>query len=270
MVVVARIGYLAKGLVFVTLGSLVLLAVFGFAEGRITGTGGAVHVIGRSLPGRLGFGLLAVGLGAHVGWRLYQCLLDPDQRGSDWRGWIQRSGFLFSAWLYGSLLLVTLSAVTELAPAASDSADAAAAALAWSGGRLLLGMVGLGLIITAGYQAWRAWAQPFRDKWITSHPLGWLNPMLAWLASYGIAARAVLFLILGWSFLRAGWLASSEAAVDIATALWRVGNEAHGERLLGMLGLGLFCYGIYCLTNAALRRISVAPGGLTRTTDPER
>lgn len=140
----ARIGYLAKGLIFVAVGILALMALFGFAEGRVTGSEGAIHRVGRELPGRLGFGLLAVGLGAHVFWRLYQAFIDPDERGMGLRGMIARIGLLCSAGLYSSLLLVTLSAVTDLA-SMERSGEAAAVALEWPGGRWLLGLIGAGV-----------------------------------------------------------------------------------------------------------------------------
>ncbi|MGY6554843.1 MAG: DUF1206 domain-containing protein [Wenzhouxiangella sp.] len=257
----ARIGYAAKGLVFAAVGFLALLAVFGLGEGRVTGTDGAIHIIGATLPGRLGFGLLATGLAAHVFWRLYQALIDPDERGAGWRGLIQRSGFLISAGLYATLVLITLSAVTDLGGGASGAGDAAAHVIEWPGGRWLLGLVGSGLIGTAGYQLWRAWAQPFRDKWFRSNGVKHLHGGMALLSSYGIAARAVMFAILGWSLVRGGWFASSDEVTDVASTMWRISTENYGHWLLGVMAAGFLCYGIYCGLNAAFRKICVvAPG----------
>ncbi len=255
----ARIGYLAKGLIFAAVGILALMALFGFAEGRVTGSEGAIHLVGRELPGRLGFGLLAVGLGAHVFWRLHQVFVDPDERGVGLRGLISRIGLLCSAGLYSSLLLVTLSAVTDLA-SMERSGEAAAVALGWPGGRWLLGLIGAGVIAAGLYQLWRAWDQPFRDKWMEIGFIARFHAPMAWLSSYGIAARSVLFFLIGWSLLRAGWFASSDEVIDVASAMWRIGSDTHGDVLLGLMASGLLLYGLYCMLNAAFRTIHVVAG----------
>ncbi len=255
----ARIGYAAKGLVFAAVGLLALLAVFGFGEGRVTGAGGAIHIIGGTLPGRLGFGLLATGLGAHVFWRLYQALVDPDERGLGWPGLVQRAGFLISAGLYASLTLLTLSAVTDIGGGTSGAGDAAAQVIDWPGGRWLLGVVGAGLIAAGGYQLWRAWSQPFRHKWFRAAGLKYLHGPMAWLSSYGIGARGIMFCILGWSLMRGGWFASSDEVTDVASAMWRIGTETYGHWLLAAMAAGFLCYGVYCGLNAAFRKIRTVP-----------
>ncbi len=255
----ARIGYIAKGLIFIAIGVLALLALFGFAEGRVTGSGGAIHVIGRGMPGRIGFGLLAAGLAAHVFWRLYQATVDPDGRGRSAIGLVQRAGFLISASFYGSMMMVALSAVTGLAGNGDAWQHAGEELVSHTAGRIVLGLIGLGLVLTGLYQVYRAWAQPFRERWTTGAGIGRLHGPMAWASSYGIAVRGGIFLLLGWQLLRAGWFASSDQIIDVATALWLISRESWGDTALGLVATGLVCYGVYCLLNAALRKIDPVP-----------
>lgn len=253
--VLARLGYLAKGTVFLAVGLLSLLALAGFGEGRITGSDGAIHVIGRSLPGRWGFGLLAVGLSAHVFWRIYQVIMDPASRGLGLAGVVQRAGLLVSAGFYTGMVIVTLSAVTGLISRPDSSQDVAALWLDKPGGPALFGLLGVVVIGVALYQGWRAVRQPFRTQWLGRRWMGWSHGALALVASFGIAVRALLFLLIGWSFLRAGWFTSSDEMTDVATALWRMSRDEYGGWKLGAVALGLLCYGLYCWMNAALKRI---------------
>ncbi|MGY6630205.1 MAG: DUF1206 domain-containing protein [Wenzhouxiangella sp.] len=253
--VLARLGYLAKGTVFLAVGLLALLALAGFGEGRITGSDGGIHVIGRSLPGRWGFGLLAVGLSAHVFWRIYQVIMDPASRGFGLAGVVQRAGLLVSAGFYTSMVIVTLSAVTGLISRPDSSQDVAALWLDKPGGPALFGLLGVVVIGVALYQGWRAVGQPFRAQWLGRRWMGWSHGALALVASFGIAVRALLFLLIGWSFLRAGWFSSSDEMTDVATALWRMSRDEYGGWKLGAVALGLLCYGLYCWMNAALKRI---------------
>ena len=251
----ARLGYLAKGTVFLAVGALSLLALAGFGEGRITGSDGAIHVIGRSLPGRWGFGLLAVGLSAHVFWRVYQVIMDPASRGLSLAGLVQRFGLLISAGFYTSMVLVTLSAVSGIASQPESSQQVAAVWLDRPGGPALIGVLGLLVIAVAVYQGWRAVRQPFREQWLGRRWMGWSHSALALVASFGIAVRALLFVLIGWSFLRAGWFTSSEEMTDVATALWRLSRDEFGGLKLGVVAIGLLSYGLYCWMNAALKRV---------------
>jgi hypothetical protein len=255
----ARIGYVAKGLVFIAIGLLAVLALFGFAEGRVTGSGGAIHVIGRQIPGRIGFGLLAAGLAAHVFWRLYQAVMDPDGRGRSALGLVQRGGFVISAVFYSSMMLVALSAITGLAGNGERWQDMGDELVGFPGGRVILGLVGLGVVLTGGYQLYRAWSQAFRKRWTTAAGIGHLHGTMAWTSSYGIAVRGGLFLLLGWQLVRAGWFASSDQIIDVATALWLIGSESWGTEALALVASGLFLYGVYCLFNAAFRKIDPVP-----------
>jgi len=252
----ARTGYVAKGLVYLAVGVLSLMALMGFAEGRVTGVGGAIHVMGRNMPGRWGFGLLAFGLAAHVFSRFYQAVLDPAEKGHGWRALIQRGGFLVSAGVYLSLVMVTLSAVTGLASSPESSTDAAERVLTWPGGRVLVGLVGLAVVGVGVYQCWRALTQPFRERWLAVEGLPAVKAVLAWIGSLGIGMRAILFLFLGWTLLRAGWFASSDEMADVATSLWRLlESDQYGQLMLAIVACGLSMYGVYCFSNAALRKI---------------
>jgi hypothetical protein len=256
----ARIGYVSKGLVFLTVGLLSLLALFGYAEGKVTGSDGAIQAIGSRVPGRIGFGLLFVGLGAHVFWRIYQAVLDPDGKGRSAAGLTRRMGILISASFYVSMMLVALSALTGLVGNGSGWESVGERMVGNTVGRIMLGVVGLGLILTAAYQLYRSWRQPYRERWTTAAGIGHLHLPMAWFSAYGIAVRGGLFFLMGWQLMRAGWFASSDQIIDVATALWLISRESWGDLGLGIAATGLMSYGVYCLFNAAFRKIDPVPG----------
>jgi hypothetical protein len=256
----ARAGYVAKGCVFLAVGGLALMAVFGFSGGVITGTGGAIHTLGRTFPGRVFFGLMAVGLAAHVTWRIWQALVDPAEKGHGALAVVQRSGFLISAGLYTTVVISIVSAVTGLLDGGRSAADATDMIVDLPGGYVMLLLLGIGIILTGIYQAWRALAQPFRAKWFDAGPLSYGHPLMAVISSYGIGMRALLFLMLGWHVVRAGWFRSEDEIMGLATALWRISTEEFGGVLLALMASGLMAYGCYCLFNAAFRRLEKFPG----------
>lgn len=258
--ILARTGYVAKGFVFLAVGGLALMAVFGFSGGVITGTGGAIHTLGRTLPGRVAFAVMAAGLAAHVAWRIYQALVDPAEKGYGVLALVQRTGFLISAGLYATVVISIVSAVTGLMGGGRSAGDAADWVVDLPGGYVLLLLLGIGIILTGIYQLYRAWAQPFRAKWFEAGPLVLGHTLMALISSYGIGLRALLFLMLGWHVVRAGWFRSQDEIMDLATALWRISTEDFGSVLLGLMASGLVAYGAYCLFNAAFRRVEKFPG----------
>lgn len=254
---IARYGYLAKGLVYCSLGILVFLAALGIAEGRVTGTGGVIEVVAGPAAGQILLALLVVGLGAHVFWRVYQAIVDPSEKGRGLKALAQRAGYVFSALAYLSLTSAALAQLTFLWQDRSGSSkeSTAASVLEAPGGRAVLGMIGLVVTGVGIYHASRAWSQSFKKKWMPEYSSRRMLSVLAGSASVGIAARAILFLVIGWQLLQAGWLSDSSEVVDVASALWQISSERLGTWLLGLMGLGLFLYGSYCVTNARLRRI---------------
>ncbi|MCA1779956.1 MAG: DUF1206 domain-containing protein [Xanthomonadaceae bacterium] len=201
--------------------------------------------------------LLFLGLAAHVFWRFYQAIADPSEKGHGAKALVQRAGYVVSALAYLSLMSAALGRLTTFWQSDSDSGteSMAASVIATPGGSVILGLVGLVVIGVGAYHCWRAWSQPFKDKWNTENISTGVTAMLAGSASMGIASRAILFLIIGWQLARAGWFSDSREVLDVTSALWQISTEKLGNWLLGLMGIGLFLYGTYCLTNARLRRV---------------
>jgi hypothetical protein len=76
----ARLGYAAKGVVYVLIGWLAVQAALG-TGGRTTGSRGALLEILAGPFGRVALGVAAVGLAGYALWRFVQCFKDPRPRG---------------------------------------------------------------------------------------------------------------------------------------------------------------------------------------------
>jgi len=62
----------------------------------------------------------------------------------------------------------------------------------------------------------------------------------------GITARAVVFALIGWFFLRAAWRAAPDQVGGLKDALNTLASAPLGQWLLALVAVGLIAYGLYC------------------------
>ena len=90
---IARFGYAAKGVGYVVMGVLAVLAAAGAGGGSTTDQNGAFQTIEEAPFGQVLLGVVAVGLVGYVLWRSIQAVADPDGEGTDLKGVVKRIGY---------------------------------------------------------------------------------------------------------------------------------------------------------------------------------
>ena len=156
----ARIGFLAKGVLYATVGARAVQAALG-AGGGATDTRGAMAT-GLDAPfGRALLVVVAAGLAGYAAWRIVAALIDPERRGTDAKGLAVRAGYLGRGIVHVAL---AVSAVRAAAGHASGSrhspgqAGGIADALRELSrlGRWPFAAIALGLVAYGCYQALNA------------------------------------------------------------------------------------------------------------------
>lgn len=256
---VARAGYAAKGIVYLVIGGLALQAAVG-SGGATTDSGGALAAIGESTAGRTMLLLMGIGLVGYALWAILSALLDAEDRGVDGKGILLRIGQAGRGVIYGALGVRALTFFTNAGGSGSGGeADAwSARVLSLPGGRALMAAAAAGIIGYALYQLWRG-ARKNLQKHLR---VGGADPeVIVWvlrLARFGIIARGVVFLVIGWFLVQVAQESDSSRAGGIGESLATLGSQPHGRVLLGAVAAGLIAYGVWQLANARYRQMRVS------------
>ena len=234
----ARAGYLARGIVYCLLGYFALTTAGG-SEGT-TGVFAAV----RDAP--LGTALLlvlALGLAGYGVFRLYGATVDLEP-GDGALHAATRVGHAASG--LGYLFLAFTSAQLAVGERGGGS-DAAGTVLDWPMGGWLLVLIGLGFLAAAVEQAVKAWTAKFMDKLAADAP-----GVTEWAGRAGYGARAVVFVVIGWSVLQAGTGGGADEVRKLGGALTELSDTGW---LYTLVAIGLILFGAFSLIMARYRTI---------------
>nr|WP_306267761.1 DUF1206 domain-containing protein [Pararhizobium sp. IMCC3301] len=252
----ARAGYAARGLVYLIIGIFTVLASFGAGDEKDSKD--ALRTLLEQPLGDFMVGLMIIGLGGYVVWRLIQSLLDTDDHGWSAKGLVVRAGLLASAFTYAALALYALSLLGLVWGSGSSGSSGG---FAESLSRFVSTQyISLGLaIIFFGVAAahWRKAAlRKYEDHLkATEAQMTYIHPI----SIAGLIARGLDFALLGvlltYRFLNAGEDASKAPTTE--DALEFLQGLPFGQWLLLAMGVGLILFAAYSFTEAIWRNINV-------------
>jgi len=251
----ARFGYAVKGVVYGLIGVLAIMAAFG-SGGQTSGSRGVLGTIAGGPFGQVLLGLVAIGLFGYALWRFVQSIVDPDNKGTDAKGLVKRTGYFISGVIYAGLGIAAVRLLTGSGGGGGSNADSRTATLMEQPfGLWLVGIVGAVIIGYGLYQLYKAKEASFFDKLKTGQMSATERTWTKRSGRAGLAARGVVFGIIGFFLIQAALSANPQEARGLGGALDTLAAQPYGPYLLGLVALGLVGYGVYCAVNARYRKI---------------
>ncbi|XHX79114.1 MAG: DUF1206 domain-containing protein [Stenomitos frigidus ULC029] len=254
----ARLGFAAKGLVYTLVGLLAAQAAFG-RGGKKTGTQGALQTLVTQPFGQVLLSLVAIGLLGYALWRLVEAVADPEQKGTDLKGLLQRCSYAGNGLIYASLALTAVQIVLGTSSRNGNaSQDWTARMLAQPFGQWLVGTIGALVIGLGFYQFYVAYKATFRQK-LKLHEMS--ETEQTWtvrLGRLGLAARGIVFVVIGFFLIQAARQSNPKHVQGLGGALEALAQQPYGAWVLGMVAIGLIAYGLYYLVQARYRQIGTA------------
>lgn len=263
METIARLGYATKGIVYGIVGVLAVMAAF-TAGGQTTGTKGALGFIAGQPFGQFLLILTAIGLISYALWRFIEAAQDPGNKGSDAKGIAQRVGYVISGLIYGALaaqaIFIVIGAMSQ-SEASSGSGDSKSDWTAWvmqqPFGRWLVGLAGAIIVGVGFYRIYKAYKVKFRRKLNLAELDRDQETWAVRISRIGIAARGVVFILIGFFLLRASAQYDPSEVKGLDGILGALAAQPYGKFLLAIVAIGLVAYAIYMLIQSRYRRINV-------------
>lgn len=250
LVRLGRIGYAAKGFIYIVVGLLAVGASIG-AGGETTDTRGAIQTIGEAPFGFIGLIVVSVGLLGYAAWRLVSALADAERRGTSLKAILLRIGEALRGMVYGALGAWSLKYLIDHE---SDTGDKTRQVTRWAmsipAGRLLVIGAGLGIVGYAIYQLYRAMRRKYLKR-LDLSPAGALTrTLIERLGGFGVAARAIVFGMIGLFVIKAGWHYDPSQAGGIEKSLDAISNYS---LIFAIVAAGLIAFGILQIATARYR-----------------
>lgn len=238
----ARLGYLARAAVFMTIGYFAFRTAF--ASGNTLSEEEAISRIVGTPFGGVMLVLLVVALPCFALWRFIQAIFDADGYGTGGKGIFVRIGRFVSGLAYTFLALYAASLLFGVSvgggQGGSEIFDRWGAVLGpWF--TLPAGVVMLGV---AGSQVKKAYDGSFLR--FLSLPPAHARWMIA-LCRFGLVARGLVFAAIAVLFFTGASRWTPDHTPGLEDALGEIGSWPYGWMLLSATGLGLVAFGCYAL-----------------------
>jgi hypothetical protein len=250
----ARMGYVAKGVVYVVIGFLALREALGIG-GETTGLSSAFRSIGSQPFGGIMVALLAAGLACYALWKLVQGIMDPDEKGSDAHGILRRVGYVGSGAIHGCLAFIAAQSILGAEDSSEDAATANAMAYQPPLGQLVVGLVVIGVGLYQLYAAYEAKFLPeLKLERMGEAGTRWIT----YAGRVGTTARALAIGVAGAFLLLAAYQSDPSEARGLGEALETLQRQPLGSYMFATIAAGLIVYGVFMFAVPRLRHIDPA------------
>lgn len=252
-----RTGFVSRAITYGVIGGLALAMALGAGTmGATPNQQGALALIARSGPGRAALVVICAGLLAYALWKLGQGIFGRGPEGGGSADLWDRIANLAGGVVYVGFFLLAIRVLTgSSGNSAAEPRRATAGILGWSGGQLIVGIGGAALIAISLYQLYDAARGKFADG-VKLSQMAPAERMVFMLLGYvGLAARAVVFGLVGYFLLRTAIDFDPKKAVGVDGALARLHHQPLGPEALGLVAVGLLTFSAFSLLEARYRRL---------------
>jgi hypothetical protein len=248
----ARAGLTARGIIYILIGWVAVLVALGHGSHEADQQG-ALQLLAGKLYGTVSLWLLGIGFAAYALWRLSEAVYgvagDGNRTGPRLRS-------LARAVIYAGLAYLTFEVISGTRGSQSrQQQDVTAKVMQHPGGRLLVGIIGLIIVVVGLVLIGEGLRRRFMRYLRTSQMSPKTRRVARRLGVIGSVARGLVVVLVGILVIDAAVTHSPAKSGGVDKALLTLRNEPFGPVLLILVALGLIVFGVYGLCEARWRRV---------------
>lgn len=254
--VAARAGFVARGAIYLLIGIIALEIALG--KGGQADRGGALSQIAAKSYGTFVLWLLVVGFAGLALWRFSEAAfgaVGPDGHDASERLKSLARALLYSFFFVSTLQLVTGTSSSATANGNSQSQTLTARVMTHGGGRLLVGLIGLVVLVIGAMLAREGWKKEFLKRMDFGGASFGVRSLVEKLGVVGGVARGTVVAVAGVFLIIAAVRFSPSKAEGIDGSLRAFAHTPLGPFLLILVALGLIAFGLFSWCEARWRRV---------------
>ncbi|MFF2233804.1 DUF1206 domain-containing protein [Streptomyces anulatus] len=254
----ARAGFVARGVIYVLVGTLALRIALSGGGGEQADRGGAIGEIAEKPFGKILLWVLGVALVGMALWRLSEALFGA--AGPDGRKPTKRAMAAGRAVFYGFVAYSVLSFAAGDSGSGSGSSDQqskdiTAKALGWTGGQWIVGIAGAGVACAGIWIAVRALLRKYHKHLKMSEMSKRVRQAVDFTGVFGGTARGIVFATAGGFAVAAAIKHQPDESKGMDDTLRSFTETPVGPWLLVVIALGLIAFGAFSWGNARYRKV---------------
>ena len=197
----------------------------------------------------------AVGLAGYALWRLVRAGIGHGTEQKD--SGLQRVAGVASGVAYAALCVTAVKILTGASSSGGSNSPqkTTGGVLNWTGGTVIVGVVGAILIGVALGQGYKGVSKKFLDTSKTADMSREVKRSFTAIGVFGHLARMVVFGLIGYGLLKAASDYDPRKAIGLDGALNKLSHNSYGPFLLGVVAAGLIGFALYSIADARYRKI---------------
>lgn len=256
-----RLGYAVRGALYSVMGLLALGIALGVGAGQATDLSGSLVFLISNPLGKLVLVVVIVGLTAYSLWGFTRAIYDPLHRGKGAGGYAARLGFISSAVSYAAIVFFALQLLLGSGgPSGEGTRKTITSVLTHPGGGLVTVIIGLVIIGIGLGQFLEAYRATFKEDLKAAEMTASERENAIRLGRFGMFARGVIFLVIGWFVVQAGIHHDPAQVQGFGGAFLFLLGQPFGRVILGIVALGLVALGLHSFACARWIRLMGSSG----------
>jgi hypothetical protein len=254
--VAARAGFVARGAIYMLIGIIAVRIALG--HGGQADRGGALAQIAAKSYGTVLLWLLVIGFAGLTLWRLSEAAFGahvPGGRQARERLMSLASAVLYAFFCVSTLRLVTGASSNATANGNDQPKDLTARVMTYTGGRILVGLAGIVVLVIGVLLARSSWTKQFLKRMdLTSAPTG-TRSVVEKLGVTGGVARGAVIALAGIFVTIAAVRFTPSRAEGMDGTLRAFASTPLGPLLLIVIAAGLIAFGTFSWCEARWRSV---------------